>query len=108
MSSVRMCDNCGSIFSESEDGWQTGTVSTVGQDDFGRSMTRMVQQDRCPDCAVGTKGKPKVRPRIGQPTEAQMRQLVNASTGETPSETADRVAAAKALGQIVQENKLPA
>lgn len=66
MSSVRMCDNCGSIFSEAEEGWQTGTVSTVGEDEFGQLVTRRVQQDRCPDCAVGVKGKPKVRPRIAQ------------------------------------------
>lgn len=101
MSSVRMCDNCGAIFSESEDGWQTGAVTTIGDDGIKHTM----QQDRCPDCAVGGKSR-KVRPRIGQPTQAQLAQTVNSSTGETPAETADRMAAAAAIGQIVQDNKI--
>lgn len=60
MSSVRMCDVCGAIFSEAEEGWQTGRIATVGED----KVEKIVTQDRCPSCAVGVKGKPKMRPRI--------------------------------------------
>ena len=65
-----MCDNCGAIFSEAEPGWQTGTVNTVGEDAFGTIIEQRVVQDRCPDCAVGIKGKPKQRPRIAQDAPA--------------------------------------
>lgn len=65
MSSVRMCDVCGAIFSEAEPGWQTGRVATIGEG----GLEQLITQDRCPDCAVGVKGKPKMRPRIAS-TEA--------------------------------------
>jgi hypothetical protein len=60
MSSVRMCDNCGAIFSEAEPGWQTGTVTSLDED----GIRRQVQQDRCQACAVGGKSKALPRPRI--------------------------------------------
>jgi len=65
MSSVRMCDNCGTIFSEAESGWQTGSVVTVEEDGLKRSY----QQDRCPECAVGVHGKRKMQPRLAAPKE---------------------------------------
>jgi hypothetical protein len=49
MSSVRMCDNCGAIFSENARGWQRGTISEM--DDDGNMVK--VSQDRCPECSVG-------------------------------------------------------
>jgi hypothetical protein len=52
MSSVRMCDNCRSIFSENDSGWQRGTVrnlATIG----GETVVQIQSEDRCPACAVG-------------------------------------------------------
>lgn len=60
MSSVRMCDNCGTIFSEASGGWQTGTIITVTEE----GDTIRVVQDRCPDCAVGGKDKKKPLPKL--------------------------------------------
>jgi ribosomal protein S27AE len=48
VSSVRMCDNCGTVFSEAVAGWQTGVIQTL--DGEGRSVRRV--NDRCPRCAV--------------------------------------------------------
>jgi rubredoxin len=89
MSSVRMCDVCGSIFSESEPGWQTGRVATIVED----GIQKVITQDRCPECAIGVKGMPKVRPRIGEAPKSDTPTLpsgsapeaVNPATGETPS-----------------------
>lgn len=52
MSTVRMCDKCGTIFSELEDGYQSFTATTVKRDENG--MTHNVQQamDACPSCAL--------------------------------------------------------
>lgn len=64
MSSVRMCDKCGTIFSERATDWQTGSITTV--DEHG--VVNRVQEDRCPACSVGT-GKGKApKPRL-EPAE---------------------------------------
>lgn len=47
MSSVRMCDKCGNIFSELEEGWQTFTGATVK-----KSGTETVRMDVCSSCAL--------------------------------------------------------
>lgn len=52
MSSVRMCDNCRSIFSENDPGWQRGTVRNLATVN-GQSVVQTQSEDRCPSCAVG-------------------------------------------------------
>lgn len=52
MSSVRMCDKCGTIFSELEDGWQTFTATTVKRDEDGKSQQIQAAMDTCPSCAL--------------------------------------------------------
>jgi len=52
MSSVRMCDNCRSIFSENDPGWQRGTVRNLATIN-GESVVQTQSEDRCPSCAVG-------------------------------------------------------
>lgn len=58
MSSVRMCDRCGTIFSELDSGWQTFSATTVSEDDDGNRKTVSVLMDACPACALET---PKTR-----------------------------------------------
>lgn len=68
MSSVRMCDNCGTIFSEAAGGWQTGTILTIIEE----GDTIRVVQDRCPACAVGGKDKPKPLPKLATPATPEL------------------------------------
>lgn len=58
MSSVRMCDKCGKVFSELEDGWATmsGSQSVINPI-TGKRETREAMQDTCGECnAVGLNG----------------------------------------------------
>ena len=52
MSSVRMCDNCRTVFSENDAGWQRGTVRNLAQVG-GETVVQTQSEDRCPNCAVG-------------------------------------------------------
>ena len=53
MSSVRMCDRCGRIFSEIASGWQTYRATTVKRDpEKGTTYQVEVAMDACPDCSV--------------------------------------------------------
>lgn len=52
MSSVRMCDRCGAVFSELVEGWQTYQALTFKRDDEGRRVSVPVSQDACPTCAI--------------------------------------------------------
>lgn len=52
MSSVRMCDRCGTVFSELADGWQTYQAATFKKDDEGRRISVSVMMDACPACAI--------------------------------------------------------
>lgn len=58
MSSVRMCDRCGLIFSENEDGWQTFQGATIKRTEGGGSKSVTVMMDACPACAVSTEQTP--------------------------------------------------
>jgi hypothetical protein len=63
MSAVRMCDNCGRIFSENEDGWATAVVQQSKKRPDGGVRLSAVQQDACPECNPA--GRPvEMRPRI--------------------------------------------
>lgn len=52
MSSVRMCDRCGQIFSENADGWDTYTVNKKTRDEDGNVKVRTEVRDACPDCSI--------------------------------------------------------
>jgi hypothetical protein len=61
MSSVRMCDRCGTVFSENDEGWSTDsrTVNRIKED--GKRYQVGMQVDQCATC-VGNPGQ--VTPRI--------------------------------------------
>lgn len=64
MSSVRMCDRCGNIFSELKDGWQTYRAVTVKRNpENGTTYQVEVSMDSCPDCALNALVNP-IEPRI--------------------------------------------
>jgi hypothetical protein len=68
MSAVRMCDNCGRIFSENEDGWATAVVQQSKRRPDGGVRLSSVQQDACPACNPA--GRPvEMRPRIDMGTQ---------------------------------------
>lgn len=51
MSSCRMCDKCGTVFSECAEGWSTYTGS-VRRRDRDTGQVRMIEDsmDACPEC----------------------------------------------------------
>jgi hypothetical protein len=52
MSTVRMCDKCGEVFSERADGWSTFTGAVRMRDpNTGRAIMREESLDACPDCS---------------------------------------------------------
>jgi hypothetical protein len=64
MSSVRMCDQCGVVFSENEDNWSSvaGQRRIVDQV-TGKASLENVQQDRCGDCTtIGMSPRPPIQP----------------------------------------------
>jgi hypothetical protein len=51
MSSVRMCDRCGTVFSEKADGWSTFSGSTRRKDpQTGKVEMISDQLDSCTEC----------------------------------------------------------
>jgi hypothetical protein len=57
MSSVRMCDKCGTVFSELVEDWETYLATAVGVDDDGRQVTRTESRDACPACSILPKAR---------------------------------------------------
>lgn len=64
MSSVRMCDKCGQIFSENADGWETFTAT---KRIHAEERPRVVQLDACPDCSFMGNVEPRVKAVMGMP-----------------------------------------
>jgi hypothetical protein len=63
MSSVRMCDRCGTIFSENADDWSTFSgVRRIRDKATGRFTHEELLQDACPTCTK----------RMYEPTNAPM------------------------------------
>lgn len=76
MSSIRMCDKCGTIFSENEEDWSTGVATQFYTDEKGVRRQREQQRDQCGAC----NGTPQtIRPRLtipeGTPDYAKIKQL---------------------------------
>lgn len=53
MSTVRMCDRCGNIFSEREDGWTSMQGTTMRRDEKGQMRQTTEALDACPRCSAG-------------------------------------------------------
>lgn len=65
MSTVRMCDRCGRIFSENESGWQTYRATTVKRDpEKGTTYQVEVAMDACEQCSLNPTVEVK-RPNLG-------------------------------------------
>lgn len=45
-----MCDRCGTIFSERDEGWSTFSGSTRKRDNEGKWVTQTDSLDSCPEC----------------------------------------------------------
>lgn len=78
MSTVRMCDYtmpdgkvCGTIFSERDDGWSTGTVTMMKDDEDSGIRRAIVEQiDLCPDHSpTPQKRQRREYPRLGAHNE---------------------------------------
>ena len=70
MSSVRMCDRCGNIFSENEEDWSTFSGTILRRRENGSRYNETVNQDACGRCTAGAQ---PVAPRLAipvQPAEA--------------------------------------
>ena len=78
MSSVRACDNCGTIFSEAASGWGTAPVTSMQRNkDTGRMESVTSQKDMCPDCnnPAGIHTDPPPLHMKGAPDYAKIRAL---------------------------------
>lgn len=67
MSSVRMCDRCGRIFSEREDGWTTYQGTRTARNAEGRITQQTATMDECSNCASGLMN---VEPRVAISADA--------------------------------------
>lgn len=64
MSSVRMCDRCGTIFSENAEDWSTFTGTRRTRDEASnRYRYEEITQDACPDCTRKVYGGETPAPR---------------------------------------------
>lgn len=61
MSSVRMCDNCGTIFSENTEGWTTVSGSQRRKSENGHWYMAEVNQDWCVECTNKFQSPPEVK-----------------------------------------------
>jgi hypothetical protein len=78
-----MCDSCGRIFSENEDGWATGAIQAMKRGPDGGMRPVTTQQDACPECNPA--GRPvEMRPRI----DLGPRQIKGGKGGSTAAEIA--------------------
>jgi hypothetical protein len=56
-----MCDRCGNIFSEREDGWTSMQGTTMRRDEKGQMRQTTEALDACPRCSAGpTVPKPQL------------------------------------------------
>lgn len=65
-----MCDRCGGIFSEREDGWRSMEAATIRRDpETGRSRSVVEMLDTCPPCTQAANVPPT--PRILENVQKQ-------------------------------------
>lgn len=65
MSSVRMCDKYGTIFSENEEDWSTFTGTAKRRREDGSRYTESITQDACAACTGGGGGAVSPRLAVG-------------------------------------------
>lgn len=76
MSSVRMCDKCGEIFSENAEGWSTYSGSVKRRGEKGGAEWQTLTQDACPACTNGTSvPTPRLAIPAGKPDYAKIAEL---------------------------------
>ena len=61
MSAVRMCDKCGTIFSENAEGWQTMSATNRRKNSEGQWINESVVLDSCPECSFQPATIPTVK-----------------------------------------------
>jgi predicted RNA-binding Zn-ribbon protein involved in translation (DUF1610 family) len=73
MSSVRMCDNCGFVFSENAEGWSNMTGNRMVRNaETGKMEPKNASVDYCPDCTESmANGSAMSRPKSPD-TRAQL------------------------------------
>lgn len=81
MSSVRMCDKCGTIFSENDDGWSSTNGAVQRRRENGTRYAEQVTKDFCARC-MGNGEQPA--PRL--PTQAAIGAGTPGSPGSSPAE----------------------
>lgn len=70
-----MCDRCGQIFSEREDGWTTMTGTTMRRAENGSMRQTSEQLDACPRCSGSAEvPKPTLRELLDDPWAEQERE----------------------------------
>lgn len=75
MSHVRMCDQCGEIFSEREDNWSTYQGAQNVRDPITKVFNVItVALDRCPACTTPIDEVPLPKMRLGGYDQAQIEQ----------------------------------
>ena len=67
MSAVRMCDKCGTIFSENAEGWQTMSATNRRKNADGQWINESVVLDTCPDCSFQAATIPTVKAILPTP-----------------------------------------
>jgi len=69
-----MCDRCGNIFSEREDGWTSMTATTVRRNEKGELRSQQENLDACPRCSAGpVVPRPMLAERNGDDVEPAAR-----------------------------------
>lgn len=77
MSGVRMCDKCGTIFSENAEGWTTLTGTRLVTDSEGRKRQVTKQMDTCPSCSIG---ETEITPRLSLTASAGVERIAETMT----------------------------
>lgn len=86
-----MCDKCGNIFSENEDGWSTFSGTVQRRRDDGTVKPETMSQDACAACTSGVR---PVAPRLAIPAQATAQTAVDNhhSHSRHPRPDYDRIA----------------
>lgn len=90
MSSVRMCDyeGCGTIFSEREIGWTTGTMNFIAEDGV-----KQERADFCPEHSPNRPRRPGLLPRL------------KATIALPPSTSSDAPTREEAIAKIMKSGR---
>lgn len=65
-----MCDSCGLVFSENDDGWTTLTGTMQLKNENGKRYTKEVVQDKCIACTASALAETTI-PRTALPAPSR-------------------------------------